>query len=114
MATEGTLVSVRKLQLKRNDPVVRQTFPFLAKEIAQRYLRNRKLWALQQRDSYCAVIKTTSRFLHSIGVVPNHKTLKPYLKPAGRLMTDYAREALHEVRVELGYYAEGEQLTLAV
>ena len=46
--------------------------------------------------------------------MPNHKTLKEYVDSPGKLRCDYALKALQEVREELGYYSEGEQLLLYV
>lgn len=101
-------------RIKRREQVVRQYFPELARQIAGRYQRSRRDWAIQQKASYIAVLKETARFLSARGIVPNHKTLRSRLPNPGKLMCDYARQALHEVRVELGYYAEGEQLELPI
>jgi len=44
--------------------------------------------------------------------VPNHKTLKPFLKRPGKIRCAWALKALREVRVELGYEDLNEQLLL--
>jgi len=101
-------------RLNRNPWVVRQYFPELAKAIAKRYLDNRKLMASIRQEQFCASIRAVSRFLHFRGTVPNHKTLAPYLDQPARLRCEWAIRALQEVKAELGYQNDGEQLILAV
>ncbi len=101
-------------KLDRGGFVVRQYFPDLAQSISKRYLANRRLLAEIRREQFCTAIKTVSRFLHSRGITPNHKTLQQYLDKPTRLRCDWAIAALREVRAELGYDDDGEQLLLAV
>ena len=68
--------------------------------------------ATERRKEYCAIVKSRARFLHSRGVVPNYKTLGPYMDQPGKLRSSWAIEALREVRVELGYENQAEQLLL--
>jgi len=109
-----SFVEICEKKLKRGNFVVRQNFPDLSREISKRYLENRKLFAVLRHDQFCTAIKTVSRFLHSRGIVPNHKTLSPYLDCASKLRCAWAIAALSEVRIELGYEDAGEQLMLLV
>jgi transcriptional regulator with XRE-family HTH domain len=101
-------------KLDRGGFVVRQCFPDLAQSISKRFLANRRLLAEIRREQFCSAIKTVSRFLHSRGITPNHKTLQQYLDRPTRLRCDWAIAALREVRAELGYEDDGEQLLLTV
>jgi hypothetical protein len=101
-------------KIRRGDIVVRECFPELCRTISQRYLRQRTLIAECRRQQYAVMIKTMARHLHAQGIVPNHKTLRQYVDPPTRLRCDYAIQALREVREELGYYSEGEQLLLYI
>lgn len=101
-------------KLKRRDIVVRQHFPELARAIAKRHLDNRKTMAQVRQEQYCTGIKAFARSLHCRGVVPNHKTLAPFIDQPGKLRCEWAIAALREVRAELGYEDIGEQLLLAV
>jgi hypothetical protein len=65
-----------------------------------------------RQEQYCIEIKAWSRRLHASGAVPNHKTLKPFLNPPGKIRCAWALKALREVRVELGYEDLNEQLLL--
>jgi hypothetical protein len=67
-----------------------------------------------QRQQFCAAIKTAAKFLHSRGIVPNHKTLSNLLSQPGKLRCQWAIECLAQVRAELGYEEVGEQLLLPV
>jgi hypothetical protein len=101
-------------KLDRRDIVVRQYFPELSRAISQRYLDNKRLMAESRRAQFCVAIQATARLLHQKGMVPNHKTLRPYLDRAGKLMCDWAIRALREVRIELGYEDQAEQLFLPI
>lgn len=101
-------------KLKRRDLVVRQNFPELSRQISKRYLENRRLDAQVRQEQYCAAIKAYSRRLHARGMVPNHKTLALFVDRPSKLRCEWAIVAMREVRTELGYEDEGEQLLLAV
>ena len=107
-----TEICRRKLQ--RREVVVRDLFPDLARMVSRRFMENRKLLGELKRERFCSDIKATARFLHSRGIVPNHKTLSQHLDSPGRLRTGFAVAALNEVRAELGYGCAEEQLLLAV
>jgi hypothetical protein len=109
-----SLSEICEKKLKRRDMVVRQVFPELTKAIAKRYLENRKQAAEIRHEQFCTAIKAWARRLHARGFVPNHKTLAPFLDTPTKLRCDWAIAALTEVRIELGYEDEGEQLLLAV
>ncbi|MBI2518166.1 MAG: TniQ family protein [Opitutae bacterium] len=99
-------------KLGRRAMVVRQNFSDEARAIARRYLDNRRLMAAIQREQFCAAIRTTAKFLHSRGIVPNHKTLAAFLDRPSKLRCDWAIEALRQIRCELGLEDDGEQLAL--
>jgi hypothetical protein len=109
-----SLSEISRTKLRRRDMVVRQYFPALAHQIARRYLNNRKAMAELRQNEYCEVLKSRARFLHSRGVPPNHKTLSPYMEQPGKLRSAWAIKALHDVRVELGYEEDSEQLLLPI
>jgi hypothetical protein len=101
-------------QLHRRELVVRRNFPELARAIAKRYLDNRRLMAEVRQQQFCAAIQTTARFLHARGIVPNHKTLSPYLDRASKLRCAWALSALRQIRIKLGYENMDEQLLLPI
>jgi hypothetical protein len=102
-------------KLNRRDTVVREAFPDHARALAKRYLENRRLLGEMQRQQFCASIRTVAQFLHGRGIVPNYKTLSPFLLAhAGKLRCQWAIECLSRVRAELGYEDVGEQLLLPV
>lgn len=103
-----------KKRFNRSSGVVRKCFPDHARQIANRYLSNRQLFAEIRREQYCATIKTVARFLHSRNIIPNHKTMRQYLDQPARLRCAWAIAALREVRSELGFEDDGEQLLLPV
>lgn len=99
--------------LNRRDTVVREVFPDAARTISARFLANRQLLARVQREQFIGEIRAIAEFLHSQGIVPNYKTMRPYLQRPGRLRCAWAIEALEIVRTELGY-SESEQLLLGI
>ncbi|ACB74324.1 TniQ family protein [Opitutus terrae] len=101
-------------KLRRRDVVIRQNFPEEARLVARRYLENRKLMADIKRDQFCAALETVARFLHARGIVPNYKTLSPYLDRPSKLRCAWAIAALRRVREELGYEDPSEQLMLLI
>ena len=101
-------------KLGRSDIVVRETFPELSKVISKRYLENRRLTSEVRRDQLCAAIFRYANFLHTRGIVPNHKTLSQYVDRPSLLRCSWAITAIKEVRLKLGYEDEAEQLFLAV
>jgi hypothetical protein len=101
-------------KLKRRATVARYVFPKLAKALAKRHPENRRLVAEMQRQQFCTLVLTAAEFLHGRGIVPNYKTLSPYIAHAGKLRCHWAIEYLYRVRAELGYEDLGEQLLLAV
>src|SRR5690606_1337258 len=101
-------------KLKRREVIVRELFPDLAKRISRRYRDTRKVMADIRQEQFCAGLKAAARALHSRGVVPNHKTLKPYVSPSTNIRCEWAIAALRNVRMELGYESAEEQLLLPV
>lgn len=114
---EGAMLSFHEIcckKLKRKPEVVRQTFPELSRTISRRYLDNRRLMADIRRQQYCAAMRTIAFFLHGRAITPNYKTLTPYLDQPSKLRCAWAIEALREIRAELGYESNEEQLCLLV
>lgn len=101
-------------KLNRRCTIVRDYFPVASRAIAKRYLENHKLTAQVGQQQYCTAVKAWSRHLHTRGIVPNHKTLKPFVERPSKLRCEWAMAALKEARIELGYEDTGEQLLLAV
>jgi hypothetical protein len=109
-----SFTEICRKKLDRNDIVVRENFPELACAIAKRFLEGRKLLADVKRNQLCAAIQTYARYLHSRGIIPNHKTLQQYVDRPTMLRCAWAIEALRQVRTELGYEDQDEQLLLAI
>jgi hypothetical protein len=101
-------------KLHRRELVVREHFPELAKAISKRYLENRKLRATVRRAQFCAGLNTMARELHAKGIVPNHKTLTPFMDNPSKMRCEWAISALRDIRSELGYESKDEQLQLAI
>jgi transcriptional regulator with XRE-family HTH domain len=101
-------------KLKRGPTIVRDYFPELAKELARRNLGNRRLKAQVEKNQYCESIRTYAKILHEKGIIPNHKTLAHFIDHPSRLRCSWAVEALKQIRLELGYETNDEQLELAL
>jgi hypothetical protein len=100
--------------LGQSEKVMRDYFPELAKGIGQRFLRNRELCNAQDRELYTERLKDTARLMHRIGIAPNYHSLASVMPSSDKLRSGYAKKALYDVRVELGYYADSHQLELAI
>lgn len=99
-------------KIKRRDPIVRDYFPELSKQISARYLKYREVLGEEKRHHYCEKLKAMARTLHMFHVVPNHKNLAPHMTPSANLRCEWAINALNEIRAELGYADPNNQLWL--
>lgn len=77
-------------------------FPQECKLVAQRAKEYRKERKAQRLDWIREQVRQAVISVHSQGVYPSHRSLRPFL-PGGFMRLSEAREAWHEVMQELGY-----------
>jgi len=78
-------------------------FPNLCHEISANYIKYQKDCALEKREQLCQEIRTVALKLHAEGREPKQSRVKLLLAQPGSIINTYARDALREVRRELGY-----------
>ncbi len=77
-------------------------FPQECKLVAQRAKEYRKERKAQRLDWIREQVKQAVTSVHSQGIYPSHRSLRPFL-PGGFMRLSEARDAWHEVMQELGY-----------